>query len=155
MNEINELGRIVLHASVLFRRRLDNAISNAMAEDSDSLSGRNFWILRYLEDHRDQDVFQKDLENTFKIRRSTISKTVELMEQKQLLERVPVNGDGRMKKLCLTPKADQVLADIRKTVDELECSLRESYSPEDYHTLMQLLKQFCGLLDASNEGPRT
>lgn len=145
MNEINELGRAVIHASVLFRRHLDNAIADAAGEDA--LSGRNFWILKYLEDHRDRDVFQKDLENTFKIRRSTISKTVELMEQKQLLERVPVNGDARMKKLCLTAKADRILAEAKKAVDELEACVRERFSPEDYESLMRLLKQFYTILE--------
>ena len=146
MNEINDLGKIVCHSSVMFRRHLDRAIANATAEDSDPLSGRNFWILRYLEDHRDQDVFQKDLESTFKIRRSTISKTVDLMEQKQLLERVSVNGDARMKKLCLTPKADRVLADVKKAVEELEQRVRASFSEEDYGTLMRLLRQLCEFL---------
>lgn len=147
MNEINDLGKMICHTSVMFRRHLDNAISNALADDSGSVSGRNFWILRYLEDHRDEDVFQKDLENTFKIRRSTVSKTVDLMEQKQLLVRVPINGDARMKKLCLTPKADAVLADVKKAVDGLEHRVRESFASDDYETLMNLLKQLCGYLD--------
>ena len=155
MNEINDLGKMIGHTSILFRRHLDNAISGATADDSGSISGRNFWILRYLDDHRDRDVFQKDLENAFKIRRSTVSKTVELMEQKQLLERESVNGDGRMKRLKLTPKADTVLAEVAKAVDELESSVREVFSPEEYDVLMRLLKQLCGFLEMPEEAPQT
>ena len=155
MNEINDLGKMIGHTSILFRRHLDNAISGAVADDSGTISGRNFWILRYLDDHRDRDVFQKDLENAFKIRRSTVSKTVELMEQKQLLERESVNGDGRMKRLRLTPKADLVLAEIAKAVDELEGRVRGVYSSEDYDTLMQLLKQLCAFLETPEEAQET
>ena len=151
MNERNDLGRRICHASVLFRRHLDNAIANALADESGSVSGRNFWILRYLEDHREQDVFQKDLENAFKIRRSTVSKTVELMEQKQLLVRVPVNGDARMKKLCLTPRADAVLEDVKKAVDSLEASVKASFASEDYESLMELLSQLCEFLDVPDD----
>ena len=151
MSEINDLGKMIFHASVMFRRHLDNAIANAQADDSGTVSGRNFWILRYLEDHRNEDVFQKDLENIFKIRRSTVSKTVELMEQKQLLARVPVNGDARMKKLCLTPKADAVLADVKKAVSGLEDELKTSFDPKDYDTLMGLLRQLCAFLEAPTE----
>jgi DNA-binding MarR family transcriptional regulator len=104
-----------------------------------------------LDDHRDRDVFQKDLENAFKIRRSTVSKTVELMEQKQLLERESVNGDGRMKRLRLTPKADAILAEVAKAVDELENHVRGGFSPEEYDTLMRLLKQLCGFLETPEE----
>ena len=151
VDEHKDLGKLICHASVMFRRHLDRAIAKATSEDSDPLSGRNFWILRYLEEHRDQDVFQKDLENAFKIRRSTVSKTVELMEQKQLIERVSVNGDARMKKLCLTPKADAVLAEVKQAVDELEGNVREAFSETDYQALSVLLRQLCVFLDIPDE----
>ena len=151
MNENNDLGKMIGHTSVMFRRHLDRAIANAAADDSGAISGRNFWILRYLEDHRGENVFQKDLENVFKIRRSTISKTVELMEQKQLVVRVSVNGDARMKKLCLTPKADQVLEAVKKEVDALEQSIRQVFDPADYDALMQSLRQLCSFLDEKTE----
>lgn len=154
MNEINDLGKLIGHTSILFRRHLDNAISGVAADDSEPISGRNFWILRYLDTHRDRDVFQKDLESAFKIRRSTVSKTVELMEQKQLLVRESVNGDARKKRLRLTPKADAVLAEMAKAVDALERDVRAIFSPQDYDTIMRLLRQLCVFLDApdgSNE----
>lgn len=154
MNEINDLGKLIGHTSILFRRHLDNAISCVAAEDSETISCRNFWILRYLDTHRDQDVFQKDLESAFKIRRSTVSKTVELMEQKQLLVRQSVNGDARKKRLLLTPKADAILAEMAKAVDALERDVRAIFSPQDYDTIMRLLRQLCVFLDTpdgSNE----
>lgn len=154
MNEINDLGKLIGHTSILFRRHLDNAISGVAADDSEPISGRNFWILRYLDTHRDRDVFQKDLESAFKIRRSTVSKTVELMEQKQLLVRESVNGDARKKRLRLTPKADAVLEEMAKAVDALERDVRAIFSPQDYDTIMRLLRQLCVFLDTpdgSNE----
>ena len=147
MNEINDLGKLIGHTSILFRRHLDNAISGVAADDSEPISGRNFWILRYLDTHRDRDVFQKDLESAFKIRRSTVSKTVELMEQKQLLVRESVNGDARKKRLRLTPKADAVLEEMAKAVDALERDVRAIFSPQDYDTIMRLLRQLCVFLD--------
>ena len=151
MSEINDLGKMVCHTSVMFRRHLDRAIANAAADDAGAISGRNFWILRYLEDHRGENVFQKDLENAFKVRRSTVSKTVELMEQKQLIVRESVNGDARKKKLCLTPKADLVLATVKKAVDALEECVRQVFAPADYDVLMQLLRQLCGFLEGKTE----
>lgn len=147
MQEINDLGKMIGHTSVLFRRHLDQTIANALGDETGLISGRNFWILRYLEDHRGEDVFQRDLENVFKIRRSTVSKTVELMEQKHLLERVSVDGDARKKKLQLTPDADSVLSDVKKAVEDLETRVRASFCEEDYTILMRLLKQLCGFLD--------
>ena len=157
MQEIHDLGKMIGHTSVLFRRHLDQAISGAVGDDTGLISGRNFWILRYLEDHRGEDVFQRDLENVFKIRRSTVSKTVELMEQKHLLERVSVDGDARKKKLQLTAEADAVLSDVKKAVEALETRVRASFCTEDYDSLMQLLRQLCTFLDSPNrfEGEQT
>lgn len=151
MSEINDLGKMVCHTSVMFRRHLDRAIANAVADDSGAISGRNFWILRYLEDHRGENVYQKDLENVFKVRRSTVSKTVELMEQKQLVVRESVNGDARKKKLCLTPKADLVLEAVKKEVDALEESVRQAFDPADYDALMESLRRLCGFFDKKTE----
>jgi len=147
MQEVNDLGKLIGHTSVLFRRHLDQTISNALGDDTGLISGRNFWILRYLEDHRGEDVFQRDLENVFKIRRSTVSKTVELMEQKHLLERVSVDGDARKKKLQLTTEADAVLSDVKKAVEALEADVKENFSEEDYASIMRLLKRLCAFLD--------
>ena len=147
MQEVNDLGKLIGHTSVLFRRHLDQTISNALGDDTGLISVRNFWILRYLEDHRGEDVFQRDLENVFKIRRSTVSKTVELMEQKHLLERVSVDGDARKKKLQLTTEADAVLSDVKKAVEALEADVKENFSEEDYASIMRLLKRLCAFLD--------
>ena len=116
--EQRDLGKLVCHASLLVRRCLDNAIARATADYGDTLSGRNIWVLCYIRDHSDRDVFQKDLENAFHIRRSTVSQTVDLMEQKRLLERRPVNGDGRLKKLCLTPIGEGALLAAEQAMKE-------------------------------------
>ena len=99
------LGRQIGHVSHLFRRNIDNLIARESRDCADSsLTGRNFWVLRYLQDHPDGDVFQKDLEAAFKIRKSTVSCMVELMEQKGMLTRESVNGDARLKRLVLSGK---------------------------------------------------
>ncbi len=143
-----DLGRQINHASVLFHRSFDNVVAAESAGYTDSLSGRNIWVLRYIRDHADEDVFQKDLESAFKIRRSTVSQTVELMEQKQLLVREPVNGDARLKRLRLTPKAEEVLEAVSRGVSRLENRVRTAFAPEDYGKLVRLLEQLCGILEA-------
>ena len=93
------LGRQIGHVFHLFRRSIDNLIASESRDfTDDSLTGRNFWVLRYLQDHPGEDVFQKDLEAAFKIRRSTVSRMMELMEQKGLLTRESVGGDARLKR---------------------------------------------------------
>ncbi|MDO7205446.1 helix-turn-helix domain-containing protein [Paraclostridium bifermentans] len=47
---------------------------------------------------RDKDVFQKDLESVFDLKRSSISLMLNNMEKSGLIERMLVKEDGRLKK---------------------------------------------------------
>ena len=151
MENDKELGRKVCNVSLLFRRNFDNLVAQTSAGYTDSLSGRNIWVLRYLEKHRGEDVFQRDLESAFHIRRSTVSKTVEIMEQKGLLRRDSVNGDARLKRLILTPKAEQILEAVSRGVDQMEERVRNAFAPEDYERLLELLDKLGEALNAPAE----
>lgn len=142
------LGRQVGHVSHLFRRCIDNLIATESRDfPDDALTGRNFWVLRYLEEHEGETVFQKDLESAFKIRRSTVSCMVELMEQKGLLRRESVDGDARLKRLILTDKSKEILAAVSKGVENLESEVRACFNPKEYDALMSLLKRLSDFLE--------
>lgn len=142
------LGRQIGHVSHLFRRSIDNLIATEGRDCSDNaLTGRNFWVLRYLEEHAGETVFQKDLESAFKIRRSTVSCMMELMEQKGLLRRESVDGDARLKRLVLTEKAKEKLAAVSIGVEHLENEVRAGFTPEEYDTLTALLERLSVLLE--------
>lgn len=62
------------------------------------------WILKYLYDNRDRDVFQRDIEKQFSIGRSTVTTIIQLMEKRELIRRESVEQDARLKKVLLTEK---------------------------------------------------
>ena len=70
-----------------------------------TITSMNGWFIGYLLARRDSDVFQRDIEEHFSVRRSTVSNIVQLMEKKGLITREPVHYDARLKKLVLTEKA--------------------------------------------------
>ena len=147
-NEIRDPGKQICHSSVLFRRVLDRVIARESAGYTDVVSCRNFWVLDYIKKHEGEDVCQKDLETFFQIRRSTVSRTVELMEQKQLIARESVCGDARLKKLCLTEKAETLLEAISKGIAEVEETVRSSFSEQEFETLMGLLSKMDDILQS-------
>lgn len=99
----------------ILRRYVDNSNGIKCAE---KYTGSNYWVLGFLFHNRDREIFQKDLEDAFSIRRSTVSRTLKLMEKKGLIKRESVNFDARLKKLLLTEKAMEISAlienDMRK-----------------------------------------
>ena len=142
------LGRQIGHVSHLFRRNIDNLIAEESKDCADgSLTGRNFWVLRYLQDHPGEDVFQKDLEAAFKIRRSTVSRMMELMEQKGMLTRESVNGDARLKRLVLTGKAEAFLTAVSNGVERMEDEVRAGFTEKEYATMTSLLERLTDILE--------
>ena len=65
------------------------------------LTGPQGLVLGYLYDHQDKDIFQKDIEATFNIRRSTATGLLQCLEGNGFVKRVSVDYDARLKKLSL------------------------------------------------------
>ncbi len=110
-------------------RRIVGAIGHA--NYFDSLTGSNTWIIGYLARHQDRDIFQKDLEQEFSIRRSTASKTLQLMEEKDLIRREPVFYDARLKKITLTEKALEIHKIVQEDLEEANRIATKDLSDEE------------------------
>lgn len=87
--------------------------------------------MRYLHDHRDENVFQKDLEETFSITGATATNILKVMEKDGLLTRVPMPHDGRLKKLELTEKGLQLEREAHANVLRLEEGMKKNFTEEE------------------------
>ena len=86
-------------------------------EDVTTMHG---WMIEYLFNRQDEDVYQRDLEEHFSMRRSTVSRMLQLMERNGLVARASVGSDARLKKITLTPKAIAAHEQILKGRDKVE-----------------------------------
>ena len=112
------LGPKLSVLSHIIRRRIDQA-----AEEY-GLSGPQSRILHYIAiESQKRDVFQRDVENVFHIRRSSVTSLVQQLEKNKLIERVSVKRDARLKKLVLSKKGQEVQNEIGKKITDFEESL--------------------------------
>lgn len=88
----------------------------------DRISATNGIILIYIYDF-DGDVFQKDIENHFGMTRSTASRVISLMEDKNLIIRESVSYDQRLKRLILTDEAKALCVEVKEQMNEFENKL--------------------------------
>ena len=88
-----------------------------------------------------KDVYQRDIESFFKLRRSTVSSQLDTLERKGLLARVPVPHDARLKKLILTPAGQQVSAQVLKAMDQMNQRLLQGLTEDEVSQLTQLLEK--------------
>lgn len=122
--------------SNLIKRQIDNSAS---IQYLDSLTGTNGWIIGFLAENDNKDIFQRDLEEQFSIRRSTASSIVKLMEQKGFITRVPVAYDARLKKIVLTKKAYEIHETIFKDMANLEQQLISGLTTEELYAFFKVV----------------
>ena len=102
-------------------RKLANLIKRDVEKSCNKLGfervkGVNGWAIAYFYENRGNNIFQKDFEEKFSIRRSTASVILKNMEQKGLIMRVSVESDARLKKIVLTEKAIEIHKKILKNI---------------------------------------
>ena len=124
--------------------RLDIAVGRKLHQESDvkqleDVTCTNLRIIRFLNEHSDREVYQRDLEKEFGITRSTASRVLMLMEQKGLIERHSVKKDARLKKLVLTEKSRAISASFIGSGRRMDQLLLEGFSPEETGLLFSFL----------------
>ncbi len=112
-----KLGFEIGKTSRLIKRVLDN---NSQKEYIDKVTGTHGFALGFLHRNKDRDIFQRDFEKEFDIRRSTASHILSLMEENGMITRESVPYDARLKKIVLTEKALNIQTEVMCFFDNLE-----------------------------------
>ena len=115
--------------------------TNSVRQRIEEATGKNGWIIGYLAEHKDEDVFQKDIETTFSIRRSTVSNMLGLMEKKGLIRRQSVRSDARLKKLTLTDKALDMYHELVMQLKVQEDIIKEGITEDELNVFYGVLEK--------------
>ncbi|MFV0529649.1 MAG: MarR family winged helix-turn-helix transcriptional regulator [Lachnospiraceae bacterium] len=131
MSESFHIGMEINMLSNLIHREIDRSIAkNAPELAKENVTGVNGRVIGFLSAHADQDIFQKDIEEVLRIRRSTASTLLKGMEEKGYIHRESVAFDARLKKLVLTEKAinmqRKIIGDIERFENELRAGITDA-----------------------------
>jgi len=99
------------------------------------------WLIGFLYDNRDQDIFQRDLQQQFSVRRSTMTGILQAMEKDGMITRKPVAWDARLKKIELTEKAIERHKKIQQTIAAIEARLSSGLTPEEKADFISLCEK--------------
>lgn len=133
------VGKAIRSLNNMIARRFDAGRPDR--EVLERITGTNRWVIGYLvgETRAGREVYQRDLEQVFGVTRSTVSKVLDLMAQKGLIERQSVERDGRMKKLVPLPKALELSERMCAYGESMEKALLKGFSPEEVETLFSYI----------------
>ena len=138
--EEKKIGMEINIVANLLRREMDRRYREDSREE-ETLSGVRWWLVHYLMQHEGEDVFQKDIEELLKIRRSTATGMLNTLEKKGLIERQPVSHDARLKKLVITPKGIEFSKKAVECIQSVECKVRSGLSEEELETFFNVLSK--------------
>ena len=103
--------------------------------------GANGHILFYLYKNRENDIYQKDIEDAFSIRRSRATGVLQRMEKNGLIIRSSCSFDARLKTISLTDKSRALLKRIDESLDETETIVRKDISQSDLDIFFKVVKK--------------
>ena len=137
-----DTGKVINKISNRLRRR-----SVALQEQL-GMSGAQGNILNYiLVDGRTRPVYQKDIEKEFGLRPSTATEALKNLEAKGLICRISEKQDGRLKRIELTSKAEEIRHLITSEIAESENLLLKGITEEERRIFIEIGKKMLKNLD--------
>lgn len=134
--DCKEVAKEVKSLANLLKRHLDTSISKV----ADNITGVQVLILGFISES-ETDVYQKDIEKQFDIRRSTVTNILNGMEKQELIIRKAVNNDARLKKIILTDKAKKILITLNEEVTKTQKILIKDIPEKDLEIYLSVIKK--------------
>lgn len=123
----------------LIQNQIHKNMEAKRMQNEGDLTGMQRWTIGFLSAHREQCIYQKDLETEFSVSRATVSNMLAVMERKGLIERVSVAHDARLKKIILTEKAERMLKQAEEDICRQEEQLINGMTEKEVEQLHELL----------------
>lgn len=107
--------------------------------ECDGISRAQGSVIRLIAMNPGRDIFQRDVEKEFGIRRSTVSVMLSSMESSGLIKREAVDYDARLKRLVLTPKTNELVSSVAKAFDEYDKVLMHGITDNEAEVFFRVL----------------
>ena len=134
--EKHEIGKYIQIVSRQIKRNMDETLSQY------NVTGVQSMVIGYIyKKSKKGEVFAKDIEEEFDMRKATVTGIIQLMETNGLIERKAKEGDCRLKSIVLTPKALEIKTVVKKQIDIEEKNIVNKMTKEEQKQFLELLKR--------------
>ena len=96
-------------------------------------------IMRYLFMNKDKEIYQREIEKNFVVRRSTASGIIDTMEKNGMLVRISSDLDSRSKRIVLTDKYLDQMGFLEEMIDKFQLELLDGISDKDLNTFFSVI----------------
>lgn len=142
MSKTKNIAKVIIDLSYQLKRDLDQAAAKH------GLTRTQAVVLKYLEEETEKrEIFQKDIEKEFQIRKSSVTSVLQLLEKNGLITRESVIEDGRLKKIILTKKAREVNLVIGDGLEKREEKFYQVLSEKEVENFFLILGKISSTLE--------
>lgn len=133
---MTNLGGLIHKVAHKMKREIDHANQKL------GVSGVQGRIIGYVRcESKNRDVFQKDIEEHFELRGSSVTSTLQNLEKMGFIVRESIPTDQRLKRIVLTKKALDIHNQITKNIEQVEKEAFSSINKEEEQLLSDLLER--------------
>ena len=144
--EKHEIGKYIQIVSRQLKRNMDETLSKY------NVTGVQSMVIGYIyKKSKKGEVFAKDIEEEFDMRKATVAGIIQLMETNGLIERKAKEDDCRLKSIVLTPKALEIKTVVKKQIDIEEKNIVNEMTKEEQKQFLELLKRASSNLENSKK----
>ncbi|MDC7238043.1 MAG: MarR family transcriptional regulator [Sphaerochaetaceae bacterium] len=127
-------------------RRLTNHVRRKLMtfkgdKNNKRQTSSHYYIINYIASKGNEDVFQRDIDQRFSLRRPTTTEILKLMERNGLVTKKSVENDLRLKKVVLTKKAKVLGAEFETFLDDMESQMTEGISDEHMEVFFDVVEK--------------
>jgi MarR family transcriptional repressor of mepA len=141
----NQIGPRVKRLSHAMNRRFMEFAREDGLDEVTAISGRIMGLIYF---NSDRDIFQRDVEQAFKITRSSVTSVVQLMEKNGYISRQPVPYDARLKKLVLTDKGMEAHEKALRAMCRVEGMVSSALTESEKHNFIALCDKMTAAVEA-------
>lgn len=134
----DQVGFEIHRTEHMISRKLEVRVK---AEGVDEVTLTHGWIIRFLYENRERDIYQKDIEKYFLVGRSTVTNSIQLMEKRGLVRREFVECDARLKKVLLTEKGIRAHETIEAMIAEMNSGLLDGIDEKDAEIFLRVIRR--------------
>lgn len=131
------VGRLIHILSHSMRRHNPTEVM-----ENDDLTTMQKHVLKFiLLETMHRDLYQKDIEEEFQVRKPTVTGILKLMEKNGYIYRESARQDARLKRIVPTEKAENIRPAILQDIEKNEATMVEGIPKEDVELCKQVLWQ--------------
>lgn len=123
------------------RRYAEAKVNQTAPEDLTGMQGRIIGCIYDKSNIEGKDIYQRDIEEIFAIRRSTATVMLQTLEKKGYIIKTSVKHDARLKKITLTEKAVAMQEELEPVFAAFEETAVRGIPVEKVENMLEVLEQ--------------